>query len=1011
VVVARLLVGCEDGPAQSYTPAAGTLFNNGAVDGSVNPGDYPIDGGYAGISRTAVCTADLKRARWAKMLTEDIVPPRLYAGLDMAGGGEWAGLKVEQAELAPDPMSMTGANCQGTALPNANCPSGNGACGQVYWGDNQEVTFIYNLATHVVDQMSLTLGYTGKMTFHDRSKAHTYVLQIGLPPTKDGQTFLIPWDNANCTGDANNPCYDEAITELFNAAMNTFAVGAGLPWPTDTKSCLKDRNCLQYPNDGSGNTIFGFRPLVVYFLGNQHAGLPQPVASTPTQLYNFYTKLEPYSKAPETLKLDKDGPSATLKVGDQGKTCTVAIGQTYQSFLDNCINVWADQSLNTLDTNKLLGGRSHNYENIFFNVVGVNQNFSLTPELSTYQVVQDGDEPHPNDVATDWYFDVRASANVANEAGVLIGTGLVEREYARLVQLDINTSYVPGAHRHAIGDAKCQHAPYDVGCTGFESMIMAGGVCDANGNCTPYPDDPPGMLVDGSSYNSSVLSPGDPVSVFIDNIGQVAKGPFWDNSLQQVVRVLGHGDILALPPALRDRRYFFRWFGIAEIKYLKAYASCGMTCTPTQVADQPIDMEGLFFDNNYLNQFDKFEYIDRSLVENPPPADRPYLGVPLDYEYGTDVKAGNQRYTNYYRRLDREENAMFTAMATNKSDMPGQENDVNITNLYGSMVLRAAYPSYYCATAAFRAGQPVDAAGWKSHGCSKPPPLDANGDTLLDLNGQMAAFDSAHAGAYPNAKPLLSYYPGVWGKTIFSQGHSPIRVTQGDLLIEGAHVVVPSFFDPYNTCPQKGLDPAGNPCDPGDTKYAKPIEVLVPWLPNQPGNGFYIPFDGTTAKQIQSAELAFEGVLETYHIYYEPWNDVAKRDCSSDGVCNTGFACQAGQCVAADQTIRIAAIDASDFLGEVFLCQDPLTHDLLRVRMYTSTLDVLDWLARHPGDAAAGFASAQDACNIIVRYSPYDNYPDYISSVANGVTVNTNQGQGFGRIVDATLFDINYENQ
>jgi hypothetical protein len=422
-------------------------------------------------------------------------------------------------------------------------------------------------------------------------------------------------------------------------------------------------------------------------------------------------------------------------------------------------------------------------------------------------------------------------------------------------------------------------------------------------------------------------------------------------------------------------------------------------------------MEGLFFDNNYLNQFDKFEYIDRSVVVNPPPAGQSYLGVPLDYEYGTDVKAGNQRYTNYFRRLDREEDAMFRALSTDKTHLPGQENNVNLTNMFGSAVLQAAYPSLYCATAAFKAGKPVDAAGWKSNGCTAPPPLDAAGNTLMDLNGQMAALDAAHAGAYPNAKPFLSYYPAVWGKTIFSQGHSPIRVTQGDLLVEGAHVVVPSFLDPYDVCPQKGLDLAGNPCDPNDPAIATPIEVLTPWAPNQPGNGFFIPIDGTTAKQIQSAELGFEGVLETYHVYYEPWTDIAKRDCSGDGVCNTGFACQAGQCVASDQTIRIAAIDASDFLGEVFLCQDPLTGDLMSARMYTSTLDLLDWLARHPGDAAAGYPSAQDACNVVVRYSPYNNYPDYISSVANGVTVNTNQGQGFGRIVDATVFDINYENQ
>jgi hypothetical protein len=67
--------------------------------------------------------------------------------------------------------------------------------------------------------------------------------------------------------------------------------------------------------------------------------------------------------------------------------------------------------------------------------------------------------------------------------------------------------------------------------------------------------------------------------------------------------------------------------------------------------------------------------------------------------------------------------------------------------------------------------------------------------------------------------------------------------------------------------------------------------------------------------------------------------------------------------------------------------------------MYSSSLDIVSWLARHPG--------AQTACNIFIRYSPYNNYPDYITSVANGVLLSVNRGAGDGpsRIGDATLFN------
>jgi hypothetical protein len=39
-----------------------------------------------------------------------------------------------------------------------------------------------------------------------------------------------------------------------------------------------------------------------------------------------------------------------------------------------------------------------------------------------------------------------------------------------------------------------------------------------------------------------------------------------------------------------------------------------------------------------------------------------------------------------------------------------------------------------------------------------------------------------------------------------------------------------------------------------------------------------------------------------------------------------------------------------------------------------------------------------------VRYSPYDNYPDYITSLTAGVRLDIEQGGGYGRVVDATVY-------
>ena len=108
----------------------------------------------------------------------------------------------------------------------------------------------------------------------------------------------------------------------------------------------------------------------------------------------------------------------------------------------------------------------------------------------------------------------------------------------------------------------------------------------------------------------------------------------------------------------------------------------------------------------------------------------------------------------------------------------------------------------------------------------------------------------------------------------------------------------------------------------------------------------------------------------------------------------------------------MAAVEAHDFLGEVFPCEDPTTGDVMHVRMYTSAEDVLQWLTAHPGDPfnpAGGVPSAQTYCGIIVRYSPFDNYPDFITSLTYGVQLSISAGFGKGRVVDATLFNTAYE--
>jgi len=185
----------------------------------------------------------------------------------------------------------------------------------------------------------------------------------------------------------------------------------------------------------------------------------------------------------------------------------------------------------------------------------------------------------------------------------------------------------------------------------------------------------------------------------------------------------------------------------------------------------------------------------------------------------------------------------------------------------------------------------------------------------------------------------------------------------------------------------------------------------VPWLEQQPGVGFSFPIDGQHDQAVTTGQLDFTGVLETYLIDYQRYIDFRQPSCIATNACATGFDCDpvTKACVAHDDTIAIMAIESADFLGEVFLCQDPLTGDVLHVRQYDSALAIVDWLAAHPGgwDVSQGttWPSAQDSCSIIIRYSPNNNYIDYITSKAWGVKLAVNQGAGLGRVIDATLYD------
>jgi hypothetical protein len=498
-----------------------------------------------------------------------------------------------------------------------------------------------------------------------------------------------------------------------------------------------------------------------------------------------------------------------------------------------------------------------------------------------------------------------------------------------------------------------------------------------------------------------------------DPIGGTAPA-MWDGPFQKVIEIFGKGDLYSLPPALRDRRFFFQQYTLAHTKYLKAFGLKGHAATLTDVDNVKIDLENTFWDISDINQFDKIEYVDRDYVDA--------THEPTNFEYGSDPKVANQRTTTWDRKMSRAERAMYQSLLGSSTLPLGKKDNVRFSNMFGTDVLSGAWYQ--------------GSVAWESVACAttgddgKTPPC--GGSALGPYNG--SGDYHATKGLDSDGLPLLADYPGAWGRTIFAKGNSPIKITGYIRDVQTAKLELPQFTDEY--------DPT--------TAVVQTVSTMAFHNPKQPGVGVNVPLSGTRDKLIQSGELDFSGNTSTYRVKYDfqtcqqeglaaaqqskacnlasqqsylcaaglaptsapEGNDVkldvdptchkstAKRDDGQDNYCCDGVT--RPQFVPTN-VIKILAIDSQDFLGDVFMCADPRTGDILRVRMYDSAQSVLDWLTNHPGTT--------QACDIVVRWSPFNNYLDKIFSRTYGVTLDISKSFGAGRVDDAMLWDASLLSQ
>lgn len=1007
-VVAAISVGtlgCEDGPNQNYTPTPAGVGNewNNTGGTSVDPATKDFGYLHGGTNSFLLCDGPKLQQTWANMDNQPIIPPVGGAGINMAGpdcsltgGGScgWQGLTIEQADKQL---------CQSTNLGDL---FGDGELTNA-WGDQQEVLAHYRVSTHKIDFMVFLPGYNGAISAQGCkgtvSDGHAYVLPIYTQVQKDGNNWQIDWRAPKGPNDWRN--------EVTSALLCTYA-----PTLAVDSDCNTSGRCIQ---GNFGDVNYLFVPVLGTGLWVLNANAPQPQASVLFRIDGYLSKVMPYAGAGAFLKIDDIGPTATPPVNGgvlnpQAKPCVLKFGLQYGDFINDCVKVHNDPAQDTAEFNKLLGGLTHTTERFNFDVQGIDINFS-DDHLQPDQVVQDTDLPQTTDTAGQFIVDQSTIGplvqdfknNDPTQKKDLHGAGLVYLQYARRAQRDLEAAN-PSNPTHYIGDMSCANG--GSGCTGLETILTGTPAALVQGDGV-LPSTPRGQIsakevtsLQNAALTTDPMDPSAPDPIVQLRLGlklghqktvfcpdhsmqglqscdeSTYVGDVFSKSYSRVCSVLANGGancpsaaVHRLPLDARDNRFYFKEWVQALVQYMKAEGAAvqaGIDPSTITIADvdaQPVDEYSLYFDSIGAGQFETAEYIERSAVNDTTP--------PLDFVFEADVKNGILDAYVFSRYLYRGERAIYTAMTDSRDgkDHPiGSQETALLTNIFGSPVLRngwhdvkasdgTLYTAYHCATV----DDPTHCNG------QRPPQLpmgqtNPDGTTYIeDVEGN----------------PLLSRYEGAFGSnaTVFTLGggqatSQPVPIAlkggvgpNGDGTfpnIQSAMMTVPLHSNPYDvTSAPPGNGPAA-------------LDVLIPWLPKQPGVGFPVALDGQRDRFIQTYQADFSGTQVTANIDYDYALDMNGQP---------------------TKQLMFLAVETTDFLGDVFLCQDPKTKDLLRARMYTSVETILDWIAQRP--------NTYDDCQLIIHYSPYENYADYINSLKNGVRLGVTQGGGYGRIVDGTLYD------
>jgi hypothetical protein len=978
-------VACEDGPNDPYRAApagAGGVWNAGSDGGA-----YSSDAGQGynsssgGSTAIDICTADeIKKAR-DTFFPAPIQPPGLGGGMDVAGGPLGDG-KSGWNPLNPawkydgSKESWTGMTIEMAQTKNLLCQGSNvevfvGISGMA-WGDQDEINAVYSQDNRKISELVFRNGYLGTLDFDSDptgpygNKHYSLVLKNIEPmqvtdkskPGSAASDFLFTW---NPVGGGTPGTVSHAINEVWDGLRYTYSRGT-----PRTPDCLASGQCASRQNDGqNGKWSFPYLGLYIYIDAWQAAG-SFPNAWNMVRL--DLLKILPFSDGAVTMQFDNTGPYLSRKgLGDAGdKECKFTFGMTYKDFLAKCVAVSSDAAVNATNVKKLDGGRTHSDENFHIDIAGIDPQFTAT--LKDSEIVGETTKPQDGDTAFSLTIDQSTIGAVANDwkdndvgTGVkdLHGIGLITLETANLIQKYMKTQH-PALVTKDLGNAACAADPTSGGCSGLEGVLTSAPPAAVSTDFPAMKINAVGTAAKSAGSNIGVgMKPGTWFSYFcadgngLDAAGKlsgykdcVGGGSNYFKAFQEQMAA-AVGGVANLPKDVQSLRWVFKQFVLASVKYFKATGQYGAYPTLKQIDAQTVSLDDLFFDSEG-NGYEDAKYVDRSFVDSA-------NQDPTVMTVAVMLTAGTVDRWDFTRHNYRGEKALYTVFDENPATThPGAE-PVLLSNMVGSPALVNSYPSYECA-------------------------IDVNG-TNTDCAGVIAPKDEL-------GEPLYKNYKGAFGTSIFNLppaggSQSPVPITVDDSMytkLGSATASIPVWRNPYG----------GIPSAPADVLST--YKVLLPYLPMGSGVGFPVTIDGSRDGFINTYSLDFTGGAGGF------------LGGSISANLDYGFAYDVDPKTGAKTVtgMLVKAIETTDYLGMVFMCSETDAAgnpDILGVRMYEQAQNIYDYLAKYP--------SAKTDCDIVIKYSPYGNYADYITSRTYGVRLGLNAGSGGSVVTDVLVYDPN----